>query len=81
MSEEKLMDIEEIMRHLPHRYPFLMVDRVVSCDPGQDIVAYKNITVNEPFFQGHFPIKPVMPGVLIIEALPATTASWARIRA
>ena len=69
MSNEYQMDIEKIMRYLPHRYPFLLVDRVISCEPGQNIVAYKNVTVNEPYFQGHFPIKPVMPGVMVIEAL------------
>jgi 3-hydroxyacyl-[acyl-carrier-protein] dehydratase len=63
------MDIGEIMRYLPHRYPFLLVDRVLECIPDQRIKALKNVTVNEPFFQGHFPGYPVMPGVLIIEAL------------
>jgi len=63
------MDIGEIMRHLPHRYPFLLVDRVLECIPGERIKGVKNVTVNEPFFQGHFPNYPVMPGVLIIEAL------------
>lgn len=63
------MDIGEIMRHLPHRYPFLLVDRVLECVPGERIKGIKNVTVNEPFFQGHFPNYPVMPGVLIIEAL------------
>jgi 3-hydroxyacyl-[acyl-carrier-protein] dehydratase len=63
------MDIGEIRRHLPHRYPFLLVDRVLECVPGQRIRAIKNVTANEPFFQGHFPAYPVMPGVLIIEAL------------
>jgi 3-hydroxyacyl-[acyl-carrier-protein] dehydratase len=63
------MDIGEIMRHLPHRYPFLLVDRVLECVPGKRIKAVKNVTANEPFFQGHFPSYPVMPGVLIIEAL------------
>jgi len=63
------MDIGEIMRHLPHRYPFLLVDRVLECIPGERIRGVKNVTVNEPFFQGHFPGYPVMPGVLIIEAL------------
>jgi 3-hydroxyacyl-[acyl-carrier-protein] dehydratase len=63
------MDICEIMRHLPHRYPFLLVDRVLECIPGERIKAIKNVTANEPFFQGHFPDYPVMPGVLIIEAL------------
>ena len=63
------MDINEIMQYLPHRYPFLLVDRVLECVPGESIKAIKNTTINEPFFQGHFPGYPVMPGVLIIEAL------------
>jgi 3-hydroxyacyl-[acyl-carrier-protein] dehydratase len=63
------MDIHEVMAHLPHRYPFLLVDRVLECEPGKTIVAVKNVTINEPFFQGHFPHHPVMPGVLIMEAL------------
>jgi len=63
------MDIGEIMRYLPHRYPFLLVDRVLECVPGAHIKAIKNVTANEPFFQGHFPGYPVMPGVLVIEAL------------
>ena len=69
MSDEQQMDIEKIMGYLPHRYPFLMVDRVIGCEAGKNIVAFKNVTMNEPFFQGHFPIKPVMPGVMVIEAL------------
>ncbi len=63
------MDIRRILNLLPHRYPFLLVDRVVECVPGSHIRAYKNITFNEPFFQGHFPGAPIMPGVLILEAL------------
>ncbi len=63
------MDIHEILEHLPHRYPFLLVDRVVDCEPGRAIHAYKNVSINEPFFVGHFPHHPVMPGVLIMEAL------------
>ena len=63
------LDIHEILNHLPHRYPFLLVDRVVSLTPGESIHAYKNVTINEPFFVGHFPHHPVMPGVLIMEAL------------
>ncbi|TXH00566.1 MAG: 3-hydroxyacyl-ACP dehydratase FabZ [Rhodocyclaceae bacterium] len=63
------MDIKEILEYLPHRYPFLLVDRVLEVVPGQSIHAYKNITINEPFFVGHFPHHPVMPGVLIMEAL------------
>ncbi|MFD1382257.1 3-hydroxyacyl-ACP dehydratase FabZ [Rhodanobacter aciditrophus] len=64
-----MMDVNEIRRYLPHRYPFLLVDRVVDMTLGESIVAYKNVTVNEPFFNGHFPDHPVMPGVLIIEAM------------
>jgi 3-hydroxyacyl-[acyl-carrier-protein] dehydratase len=63
------MDITEIMRHLPHRYPFLLVDRVLEVVPGERLVALKNVSMNEPFFPGHFPHHPVMPGVLIVEAL------------
>jgi 3-hydroxyacyl-[acyl-carrier-protein] dehydratase len=63
------MEIQEIMQYLPHRYPFLLVDRVLMLEPGKSIVAVKNVTINEPFFVGHFPLRPVMPGVLIIEAL------------
>lgn len=62
-------DIQKIMQFLPHRYPFLLVDRVLELEPGVRIVALKNVTINEPFFQGHFPGQPVMPGVLIIEAM------------
>ena len=68
------MDIHEILKYLPHRYPFLLVDRVLSCDLGKSIVALKNVTINEPFFGGHFPHHPVMPGVLIIEALAQAAA-------
>jgi 3-hydroxyacyl-[acyl-carrier-protein] dehydratase len=64
-----MMDIAEIKKYLPHRYPFLLVDRVVDIEIGKYIVAYKNVSVNEPFFDGHFPDNPVMPGVLIVEAL------------
>jgi len=67
------LDINEIMQHLPHRYPFLLIDRVLSCTPGESLLGYKNVTFNEPFFQGHFPQKPIMPGVLIIEALAQAT--------
>ncbi|MDR0996813.1 MAG: 3-hydroxyacyl-ACP dehydratase FabZ [Zoogloeaceae bacterium] len=63
------MDIHEILAHLPHRYPFLLVDRVLELEAGKSIHAYKNITINEPFFTGHFPHHPVLPGVLIMEAL------------
>jgi len=67
------MYIEEIRKFLPHRYPFLLVDRVIECTPGESIVAIKNISVNEPQFTGHFPNQAIMPGVLIIEALAQTT--------
>lgn len=63
------MNIERILSLLHHRYPFLLVDRVVECEPAKRIMAYKNVTCNEPFFQGHFPGVPIMPGVLILEAL------------
>ena len=66
------MDINQILEHLPHRYPILLVDRVISVDPGKTIHAIKNVTINEPFFMGHFPGKPVMPGVMIIEAMAQT---------
>ena len=68
------MDIQRILSILPHRYPFLLVDRVLECVPGSHIKAYKNVTINEPFFQGHFPGAPIMPGVLILEALAQTGA-------
>lgn len=64
---------EEIKKFLPHRYPFLLVDRVIECIPGDKLTAIKNVTVNEPFFQGHFPQKAIMPGVLIIESLAQAT--------
>lgn len=63
------MEINEILKYLPHRYPFLLVDRVLELELGKSIVAIKNVTINEPFFTGHFPQAPVMPGVLILEAL------------
>jgi 3-hydroxyacyl-[acyl-carrier-protein] dehydratase len=68
------MNIEEVMRYLPHRYPFLLIDRVLSCEPHKQIIALKNVTMNEEFFVGHFPNHPVMPGVLVIEALAQAAA-------
>jgi 3-hydroxyacyl-[acyl-carrier-protein] dehydratase len=69
-----MIDIGEIQRLLPHRYPFLLVDRVVELVPGQKLTDFKNVTINEEFFNGHFPGHPVMPGVLILEALAQATA-------
>ena len=68
------MDINEIIALLPHRYPFLLIDRVLSMEPDKSIVALKNVTINEPFFPGHYPHYPVMPGVLIIEAMAQASA-------
>ncbi len=67
------MDIHRVMTLLPHRYPFLMIDRVEACVPGERLRAFKNVSINEPFFTGHFPVKPVMPGVMIIESLAQAT--------
>ena len=69
-----MMDIHQILKQLPHRYPILLVDRVISIEKGQRIVALKNVTINEPFFTGHFPHRPVMPGVLMLEALAQAAA-------
>ncbi len=69
-----VFDIKEIMQCLPHRYPFLLVDRIVELVPEDRVVGLKNVTINEPFFQGHFPGEPVMPGVLILEAMAQTGA-------
>jgi 3-hydroxyacyl-[acyl-carrier-protein] dehydratase len=68
------MDIHQILKKLPHRYPILLVDRVLAVDPGKSIKALKNVTINEPFFVGHFPHRPVMPGVLILEAMAQSAA-------
>jgi len=73
------MDVNEIMTYLPHRYPFLLVDRVEAIEPGKSIRGIKNVTINEPFFQGHFPGYPVMPGVLVIEALAQVAAILAHV--
>lgn len=72
-TELNSLDIEEIISLLPHRYPFLMVDRVLSYETGKTLRAIKNVSVNEPFFQGHFPGKPIFPGVLILEAMAQAT--------
>src|SRR5258708_10010354 len=69
-----MMDIQDILRTLPHRYPIILVDRVVQVEPGRRIVALKNVSINEPVFAGHFPGYPVMPGVLILEALAQAAA-------
>jgi 3-hydroxyacyl-[acyl-carrier-protein] dehydratase len=69
-----MMDIHEILKLLPHRYPFLMVDRVIAIEKGKSIRAVKNVTINEPFFIGHFPHRPVMPGVLMLEAMAQSAA-------
>ena len=74
MEEMRSVDINRIMEMIPHRYPFLMVDKVIDILPNQSAVGIKNVTINEPFFQGHFPQRPVMPGVLIIEAMAQTSA-------
>ena len=66
---KKTFDIQKIMNLLPHRYPFIMIDRILELVPGEKVVALKNVTINEPFFQGHFPGSPIMPGVLMIEAM------------
>ena len=74
MSDDNKIDYAEVMRRLPHRYPFLLVDKAEDFVSGQSIVGVKNVTFNEPFFPGHFPIDPVMPGVLIVEAMAQTGA-------
>lgn len=68
------MDIHQILDHLPHRYPFVLVDRVLSLEIGKEITAVKNVSINEPFFPGHFPYHPVMPGVLVVEAMAQAAA-------
>lgn len=72
---EKNIDITEILKIIPHRYPFLLIDRVINIEENKSITAIKNVTFNEPFFQGHFPNMPIMPGVLILEALAQTGAA------
>jgi beta-hydroxyacyl-ACP dehydratase FabZ len=70
---ETPMDIQEIMRHIPHRYPFILVDRILELELNKRVVGLKNVSINEPFFQGHFPGTPIMPGVLILEAMAQTS--------
>ncbi len=78
-NEQKVsMDINEIQKWIPHRYPFLLIDRVLELDPNIDIITIKNVTANEGFFQGHFPEHPVMPGVLVMEAMAQSAAVFAR---
>jgi len=74
-----VLDTKKIMELLPHRYPFLLVDRILSVEPGKRIVGLKNVTINEPFFQGHFPGHPIMPGVLIIEAMAQVGGVYALV--
>ena len=71
-EEKKIKEVKEIMKLLPHRYPFLLVDKVLEMEEGKRIVSIKNVSINEPFFQGHFPGSPIMPGVLLIEAMAQT---------
>jgi 3-hydroxyacyl-[acyl-carrier-protein] dehydratase len=73
-NTDNSMNIHEILDHLPHRYPFVLIDRVISMELNKEITALKNVTVNEPFFPGHFPYHPVMPGVLIVEAMAQAAA-------
>jgi 3-hydroxyacyl-[acyl-carrier-protein] dehydratase len=68
------MEIQEILQYLPHRYPFLLIDRVLEFEPAKRVVALKNVAINEPFFQGHFPDNPIMPGVMILEAMAQAAA-------
>lgn len=73
-NQNTSMDIHQILQHLPHRYPFMLVDKVLSLELGKEIIAVKNVSMNEPFFPGHFPYYPVMPGVLIVEAMAQAAA-------
>ncbi len=73
------LDVRRISQLLPHRFPFLLIDRVISCEPGKRLTAIKNVTINEPFFQGHFPGHPVMPGVLVIEALAQASGALVQL--
>jgi len=71
------MNVQELMKYLPHRPPFLLIDRIIDIKPGKSLVAIKNVTINEPFFVGHFPQRPIMPGVLILEALAQASTVFA----
>jgi 3-hydroxyacyl-[acyl-carrier-protein] dehydratase len=68
-----LLDIHQILELLPHRYPFLLVDKIIECEPGRSMVGVKNVSYNEPFFQGHFPTRPIVPGVILLEAMAQVT--------
>jgi len=81
VTDPQCLDVSAILRHLPHRHPFLLVDRVLEIHPGQSIRALKNVTYNEPFFTGHFPSRPLMPGVIVIEALAQTAGVLAFVTA
>ncbi|MGD8570536.1 MAG: 3-hydroxyacyl-ACP dehydratase FabZ [Gammaproteobacteria bacterium] len=72
-NSEDTLDIYDVLQHLPHRYPFLLVDKVIQCKVGESLTGIKNVSYNEPYFTGHFPNRPVMPGVLILEALAQAT--------
>jgi len=74
-----VMNVQEIMKILPHRYPFLLVDRIEELEEGKKVAGYKNVTINEPFFQGHFPDHPIMPGVLIIEAMAQVGGAYVAV--
>jgi len=74
------MDVQELLRLLPHRYPFLLVDRILELEPGKRIVGLKNVSINEPFFVGHFPDHPIMPGVLVVEAMAQVAAVLVALR-
>lgn len=80
-ATEYPLDVRRIAQLLPHRFPFLLIDRVLSCDVGKRLTALKNVSVNEPFFQGHFPGHPVMPGVLVIEALAQASGALVQLSA